>query len=143
MRILIMLLVFISLNTKAQPTKVHPESKAIKEVLLKQQKHWNNGHIDSFMNGYWKSPQLRFVSKRGVSYGWQQVRDNYHRSYPNPEKMGKLQFNFESVESLGPDKALVIGSWEVNNEDGRLTGWFSLIFQKIKGKWLIIVDHTS
>ncbi len=143
MRKILLGLVLTLVLGSAQAKRINPDHLAIKQVLMKQQSFWNQGLIDSFMNGYWRSPQLRFVSKKGVSYGWQQVRDNYHRSYPNPQKMGKLQFNFESIETLAKDKALVIGSWEVNNEDGRLTGWFSLILRKFNGHWLIIVDHTS
>lgn len=41
-----------------------PEADAeisIREVLTKQQDAWNNGDLDLFMEGYWKSDSLQFI----------------------------------------------------------------------------------
>lgn len=121
----------------------HPDNEAIKEVLKLQQNAWNNGSVDSFMLHYWNSPELRFVSKKGVSYGWQKVSDNYKKSYSNKEKMGQLEFDIKSIELINPTNAIVVGAWAIQNNDGNPSGYFTLWFKKIKGKWVIVLDHTS
>jgi len=37
----------------------------------------------------------------------------------------------------------VIGRFELTREVGNLAGHFTLVIQKIKGKWLIVSDHSS
>ena len=54
----------------------------IRTVMNKQAADWNRGDIPAFMEGYWKSEQLTFVSSR-VTKGWQQTLDNYKKSYPD------------------------------------------------------------
>ena len=120
----------------------NPDKAAILQVLKKQQAAWNNGSIDSFMLGYWNSPELRFLSKNGLRYGWQAVTDNYKKNYDTKEKMGELVFDIVSTELLSKESALVVGKWEViANKTSE--GYFSLWFKKIGGKWLIVLDHTS
>ena len=121
----------------------HPDKAAIKQVLKLQQNAWNNGSVDSFMLHYWNSPELRFVSKKGVSNGWQKVSDNYKKSYSNKEKMGKLEFDIKSIELIDRLNAMVVGAWTIQNNDGNPSGYFTLWFKKIKGKWVIVLDHTS
>ena len=140
--ILITMMALIGIMAQAQKHH-HPEKAAIKLVLSQQQNSWNNGSIDSFMMFYWNSPDLRFVSKKGVSYGWQKVNDNYKKSYSNKEKMGKLEFDIKSIEFVDKQNAIVVGSWAIQNNDGNPSGYFTLWFKKINGKWLIILDHTS
>lgn len=120
----------------------NPDRAAILQVLKKQQAAWNNGSIDSFMLGYWNSPELRFLSKNGLRYGWQTVTDYYKKNYDTKEKMGELVFDIVSTELLSKESALVVGKWKViANKTSE--GYFSLWFKKIGGKWLIVLDHTS
>jgi beta-aspartyl-peptidase (threonine type) len=60
MRQLILLMIFgLVLSSNLQPEG--PE-KAIRTVLDKQVAAWNNGNLDEFMTGYWKSPALKIRS---------------------------------------------------------------------------------
>ena len=120
----------------------NPDKAAILQVIKKQQASWNNGNIDGFMEGYWNSPELRFLSKNGLRYGWQSVMDNYKKNYDTKEKMGQLVFDILSTEILNKESALVIGKWKVIATKTS-EGYFSLWFKKIDGKWQIVLDHTS
>jgi hypothetical protein len=131
------------LNSVEAQKHHQPEKAAIKLVLQQQQTAWNNGSIDSFMVHYWNNSDLRFVSKKGVSYGWQKVSDNYKKSYSSKEKMGNLLFDIKSIELIDKINALVVGSWAIQNNDGNPSGYFTLWLKKINGKWLIVLDHTS
>ena len=67
--------------------------QAIRAVLSTQQNAWNNGNLEAFMDGYWRSDSLSFIGKRGINYGWQKTLDNYKKSYPDKAAMGTLHFD--------------------------------------------------
>jgi ketosteroid isomerase-like protein len=116
---------------------------SIRQVLAKQEACWNAGDLECFMQGYWKSDSLKFVGKSGVTYGWQKTLDNYKRSYPDTATMGRLGFSILELKMLSPNSAYVLGKWHLGRSKGDVGGYFTLIFQKIDGKWMIVCDHTS
>lgn len=122
---------------------INPDQKAIKQVLSEQQDCWNNGDIECFMEGYWKSDSLRFIGKSGINYGWQATLNNYKKSYPNKAAMGQLQFDILNVESMGNDHFLVTGKWKLTRETDTPNGLFTLIWKRFNNGWKIIYDHSS
>ena len=119
------------------------DSISILEVLNKQQEAWNQGSIEDFMKGYEKSEELTFIGSRGVTYGWENTLNNYKKGYPDLDAMGKLSFNIISLKSLDNNSAQVIGQFILDRKDDQPTGFFSLIFQKLEGNWLITSDMTA
>ncbi len=115
----------------------------VRQILSKQEKAWNKGDKESFMQGYWKSDSLMFIGKSGVTYGWQQTLDNYKRNYPDTAAMGNLTFNLLEVKPLSPLYYFITGKWHLQRTAGNLEGYFTLLFKKINGRWLIIKDHSS
>ena len=118
------------------------ENKII-SILQTQDESWNNGDIDGFMQTYWKSDSLMFIGKSGVTYGWINTLNNYKRGYPDTAAMGKLTFTLINIKKLSRKDYHVIGKWHLTRTAGNLQGHFTLLLQKIKGKWLIIADHSS
>ena len=112
-------------------------------ILQTQDESWNNGDIDGFMQTYWKSDSLMFIGKSGVTYGWKNTLNNYKRGYPDTAAMGKLTFTLINIKKLSRKYYHVIGKWHLTRTAGNLQGHFTLLLQKIKGKWLIIADHSS
>ena len=129
----------ISLHGAAQQ---NPEA-AIRKVLAVQQDAWNQGNIQDFMKGYWKSDSLMFIGGNGITYGFENTWERYKKSYNSREKMGTLQFNLLHFVTLGPDAYMVVGKWNLTRTVGNIGGHFTLIFKQIGGEWLIISDHTS
>lgn len=122
-----------------------PEADAeisIREVLTKQQDAWNNGDLDLFMEGYWKSDSLQFIGS-SIRYGWQQTLDNYKKNYSTRELMGRLQFDIWQIVPLAPDVYLLTGQYTLFRESDQPSGPFTLIFKKKNNKWVIVYDHTS
>lgn len=117
-------------------------SEQVIKILNEQANAWNDGNIDDFMKYYWNSAELTFVSKRGISKGWQEVYNNYKKSYPDKKAMGILTFDNLVIEPLSPKSYMVTGSWHLQKEE-TAGGWFTLIFKKIKKGWFIVYDHTS
>lgn len=116
---------------------------AIEKVMAMQVQAWNEGDIEKFMEGYWNSDSLSFVGKSGVTFGWKATLENYKKTYPDKATMGTLVFTIIKKEKLGPENYLVIGKWHLQRAKDEVGGHFSLIWKKIKGRWLIISDHTS
>lgn len=116
----------------------------IMEVLNRQQENWNKGDIETFMQDYWKSDELKFIGKNGVVKGWNATLDRYLKSYPDRATMGQLKFDIKEIDFHSKKSAWVLGQWQLTRpEKGDLGGFFTLIFKKIDGKWVIVSDHTS
>ena len=117
--------------------------RSIRNIMAAQELAWNRGDLEAFMDGYWRSDSLRFIGSSGLTYGWQQTLDNYKKGYPDTDAMGKLKFTILSVESLSRHNAYVIGKWHLARKAGDLSGHYTLLWKKIKGKWVIVADHSS
>lgn len=107
-----------------------------------QQSSWNNGDIAGFMEYYWKSDSLKFIGSKGITYGWQKTLNNYVKAYPDNAAMGILSFGIKECSQLSPTSIYIIGSWELKKEKPA-GGYFTLLWKKINGKWVIVADHTS
>ena len=117
---------------------------AIVKVLEAQEKAWNAGDVNAFLEGYWHSPELTFSGSSGVARGWDGVVARYRKSYPDRAAMGHLDFSDLEFRFLGNDAALVLGRWHLAREkNGDIGGVFSLVWQKFPEGWRIIHDHTS
>ena len=117
-------------------------SETLTKILNAQVEAWNRGDIDSFMKAYWKSDKLTFSSGGQTTRGWEATRKRYHLRYPNKEQMGQLRFSELEVQALGRDAALVLGRWALKREEP-VGGNFSLVWRRVRGKWVIIHDHSS
>src|SRR5256885_14162811 len=89
--------------------KAGPEAAAVRAILDAQQSAWNQGKVDVFLEGYWKSDGLTFSGSQGITRGFEGVQERYHRSYPDRQTMGKLDFTGLEVRILNPDAALGLG----------------------------------
>ena len=134
------LLLLAFANANAQKTN---DEQQVRTVLAMQQASWNNGNLDMFMQGYWKSDSLMFIGSKGIVYGWQNTMDGYKKAYPDTASMGKLQFTLLEVKRLSVMYFFVVGKWELTRTMGNLSGHFTLLFKKIKGRWVIVADHSS
>jgi ketosteroid isomerase-like protein len=77
-----------------------------------------------------------------VTYGWINSLNNYKKSYPDTAAMGKLNFDIQEAKKLSEIYFFVMGKWHLTLCKGNESGYFSLLFKKIKNKWVIVVDHT-
>ncbi len=119
------------------------EMEAIRSVLNAQQIAWNNGDLESFMEGYWKSDSLQFISPRGINHGWQDALEGYQKGYPDRSAMGTVSFEILEIRALSHINFVVMGRFHMIRTSGNLDGVFTLIFKKVDGKWVAIYDHTS
>jgi len=137
----ILLLFFVGI-VLAQ-SKADKDFQAIRVAMQEQQEDWNRGDIDAFMEHYWKSEDLQFIGSSGPTYGWQTTLDNYKKNYPDRDAMGKLRFDILKMNRRSKKVVSVVGKFTLTRKNDEPSGYFLLIWQKIKGKWVIVADHTS
>ncbi|MBL7738362.1 MAG: nuclear transport factor 2 family protein [Chitinophagaceae bacterium] len=116
---------------------------AIRQSLNEQIACWNRGDLESFMKTYWQNDSLLFIGKSGITYGWKNTLKNYQKGYPDTAAMGKLSFTILHTKRISAAYYHVTGKWHLQRSIGNLEGHFTLLFRKIKRKWLIVADHSS
>ena len=112
-------------------------------IIEAQESAWNNGDLAEFMNGYWQSEQLAFIGSEAISYGWDETLARYRQRYPDRATMGELQFEVLELIEISEDYAWLLGNWRLTREDDHPSGHFTLLWQRIDDKWVIIRDHSS
>jgi ketosteroid isomerase-like protein len=130
-------------NLLANDASREADRAAITSVLTAQQDAWNQGDLDEFLVGYWRSPDLTFSGSSGISRGWDGVLARYKKNYPDRAAMGQLDFSNLEFHFLGKDAALVLGHWHLKRDKGDVGGVFSLVWQRFPEGWRIVHDHTS
>ena len=116
---------------------------AVRGVMNDQVKAWNEGNVEAYMNGYYKSDSLRFASGGTITLGWQFVLDRYKKRYSSRALMGQLTFSDLDVTIVSPDAAIAFGKWQLQRENDSPGGLFTLLFRKTDQGWRIVHDHTS
>ena len=132
-----------SISVAAQ-IKVHVTAeKAINAVMQAQIESWNKGNLDRFMEGYWNDPDLVFVGKNGPTYGYENTLENYKKNYPDKKSMGQLHFDILHLQQWDRNTIQLIGKFTLKRENDQPTGFFTLLFRRIKREWKIVSDHSS
>lgn len=139
----LIIFVFIACFPVAAAAQEAASAKAIRKVMDDQAAAWSRGDLDGYMQGYWKSDKLKFVSGDRITYGWQATLDNYRKKYNTRALMGTLTFSDVEITVLSRDAAFVVGSWALAREKDAPRGKFTLLFRKLKEGWRIVTDHSS
>jgi ketosteroid isomerase-like protein len=136
---LLLVFLFVSIVVYSQSV----DELAIRKSMADQAIAWNKGDIDEFMKAYWNNDSLTFIGHGGITYGYNNTLSNYKKNYNDSSKMGKLFFTLIRLKKLSPEYYFVTGKWFLKRNIGDIGGYYTLLFRKIKGQWLIITDHTS
>ncbi len=132
-------LLLLSIAATAQ----NKDEQAIKKILANQEAAWNDGRLDKFMIGYWNNDSLLFIGKNGPNYGYDNTLKNYQKSYTDTSVMGHFTSSVISIKRLSKEYYFVTGKWFLKRTVGNISGYYTLLFHKIKGEWVIIADHSS
>ena len=121
------------------------DTAEVRAVLDAQVAAWNRGDLEAFMAGYWRSPELVFVSGAVVTKGWEATLERYRKRYKSEgREMGGLRFEGIEIQRLGADAAFARGEYWLRMSDGAEPhGRFTLILRRLDGAWRIVHDHTS
>jgi uncharacterized protein (TIGR02246 family) len=129
----------------ATPVAASPASDraSILSVVHRMERAWNRGDFQGYMAGF-KKPDVVFVSGGRFQDGWKGTLDHYIRDYGgSPQRRGRLHFYNMKIELLAPDAAMLIGQYRLARGPRISEGVNTRLFRKLKGRWLITINHVS
>jgi ketosteroid isomerase-like protein len=141
--LLLLPLLIVACQEKKGVAFTDVDRTAILQVLSDQENAWNEGNVEKFMAGYWKSDSMQFIGRKGINFGWQTTLENYQKNYPDTVAMGKLRFDILKVNPVAADAAFLTGKFYLKRSIGDLSGIFTLVLRKIDGQWVVVYDHTA
>ena len=115
------------------------------KVLTRQENAWNDGNLDGYIQAFKDSPDLLFVG-RSISRGYAGMAADYRHGYPSKDAMGSLTYSGLEPHILDEHFAVVVGHFHLERtkkNGGSSDGIFSLVLEKTKDGWKIIVDNTG
>jgi ketosteroid isomerase-like protein len=116
---------------------------AIETTIHRMEYAWNRGDFRGYMAGF-KNPDVIFISGGKFQDGWQGTLNHYIRDYGGTtERRGHLHFYNMKVDLLAPDAAMLIGQYRLERGSRITEGVNTRLFRKIRGQWLITVNHVS
>jgi ketosteroid isomerase-like protein len=119
------------------------EKAAILDTIHHMEDAWNHGDFRGYMAGF-KNPDVVFISGGKFQQGWQGTLDHYVRDYGgSAERRGHLHFYNMKVDILASDAAMLIGQYRLERGPRVTEGVNTRLFRKIKGEWLITMNHVS
>lgn len=119
------------------------DEKAILAVMREEERVWNAGDIDAYVNLYAPSDSTRMLYSSGAVYGKDSILAFYKKYWPK-ERMGQLTLDGERLERLSNNYYFVSGFFHVRYPNGKtINGRFSGLMKKIKGKWYLYTDHSG
>ena len=135
---------FLSARASENGGRESRDAEAIRRVMQMQVEAWNRHDLDSFMKGYWNSPELTFFSGAKITRGWAPTLARYRKAYQSEgHEMGHLEFSDLNIQVLARDSAFVRGAFHLAMSDGKQPhGIFTLVFRKFPEGWRIVHDHT-
>lgn len=117
-----------------------PADDVIRGVLAANAAAWNEGNLDSFMNGYANTAELLLVKDGVITTGWREVRKAFEAEIAARSQMGRLSFDVEDVSLASSDAATVIGRYALDAGEVKKEGVMTLVMKHIDGRWRIIQD---
>lgn len=104
---------------------------------------WNAGNLAGHVAPYADSATM--MTTNGLIVGRDTIAAHLRRGYWKNGKPGQqLRFEDLVVRSLGADYALSTGRFVLfGGGKPEASGHFSLVWQRIDGRWRIIHDHSS
>jgi ketosteroid isomerase-like protein len=135
----------LAVTLLASPAVASPRSDraAILGTIERMEAAWNRGDFRGYMAGF-VNPDVIFVSGGKYQDGWQGTLDHYVRDYGgSPERRGQLHFYKMKVDLLAPNAAMLIGQYRLVRGQRVTEGVNTRLFRKVRGRWLISVNHVS
>ncbi len=132
----------ITTDSEVYATEKNMAEAGIRLVMEQQEIAWNKHDLEGFMQGYWKSPELKFYGPNGLTLGWDNTLARYEKNYPTEAESGTLNFVINDISKIEGDNYWVMGEYHLKREVGDADGVFIIIFKKINGEWKIVADMS-
>lgn len=125
------------------PNSLRTPRDVILATINAQAAAWNEGDLDAFMESYWKSDDLKFVSGTSITRGWSSTMKRYRDTYGGGASLGQLGFEKIDIKMITDDVAVTTGRFNLMRDAGPSSGVFSIVMRRDNGAWRIVHDHTA
>lgn len=136
----------VAQRPEVEQMKVLPQPALdVVKVLLAQERAWNAGNLQGFLETYKNSPDIVIISN-GLARGFEDLEATYKKNYPDRASMGTLTFSDLEPHLLDDRFATATGRYQLErakNKGGNASGMFSLVLEKTADGWKVILDHTT
>jgi ketosteroid isomerase-like protein len=142
MMLLILLSCSISARAEQPADSKTLAQKEIITVLNNFTSAWNQGDLKKALAAY--SSDALYIHN-GFIRGYQNILASYQERYgKNETRQEPLVLHSLPIKVLSDKYALAVGQYDVfeKEKNKHVTGFFSLLFEKINGEWKIRVDHS-
>jgi beta-aspartyl-peptidase (threonine type) len=136
----------ISSNSSSSQISSNDFGKDVLSLMNFQADAWNRGDLEGYMAGYWKSPELKFISDGTVTQGWEATLERYRKRYKaDGKEMGKLRFSDIEVIYVSENLAFVTGRWALtfSKSPDKPAGGYTLVVMNMADGWRVVVDNTT
>jgi uncharacterized protein (TIGR02246 family) len=128
------------INATSRP---NPDQE-IATILSAQYKAWNSGDLDGYMSIFWRSPLLVYVSESAVWKGYDEVRANVARQYPQQGLRGVSVLERLQTNIIGDGLATTIEYWTyVFPRGNKVQGITTCTWRKLSEGWKVVEGQTS
>ena len=132
-----------ALNITHAPEAQLPDAQQIASLLAQQYAAWNARDLDGYMQAFWHSPLLVYISEETVWTGWDPVKANLERTYQNKDTMGHAVLERLQTNVISPETATTVEWWTVYLPAAKVHGFTSSPWRKFPEGWRIVEGHTS
>lgn len=128
----------------AAPASAPDPTAEISAMLAHSAEAWNAGDLDGFMSDYANDSTTSFVAGGGPRYGYDWIRGSYAPRFEPGAERDSLRFENVVGRALGAGYAMATARFVLARGDSiTASGPFTLVLQRIDGRWKILHDHTS
>ena len=105
---------------------------------------WNSGNLEQALDAYCNTPKITWISRSGVSHGFDGFAASLRQDFPDPNSMGRFVAQVLHKERISKKAVLLTISWSITREGKRLMGGTSTqLWKPCRGKLRIVLEHAS
>ena len=105
---------------------------------------WNRGDLETALGLYCSAPSITWVTRRGVTRGFDEFAAGMRRDFADPTRMGRYEADLMETRSLGRRSAVAVVRWSITRDGRRLMGGVSTqIWESCRGRLRITLEHAS
>lgn len=124
-----------------------PRHTAIAEAnaaLDAQVAAWNRGDLEGALAGYCPRPEVTWISRSGVTRGFDAFAAGMRADFAAPSSMGRYQVERLDSRAVGVDAVLITVRWTITREGRRLMGGVSTqLWRPCDGRYRVVLEHAS
>ena len=138
--------VLCSALLRAQATTASIQRTEIQQAVRAYIDAHNRSDVATIAEMYSREPGVTSVGDGQIMRGWDRIREEFDKLVGTEGKF-KISIGSIDVVPLGTNNALALTTYTIALGSGPLEtqqrGAMTLVFQKVRGEWKIVHDHTS